>query len=371
MKKLNEQLVNSDDYFGSLKEKTIVCWGAGSKGRQTCQLLKEKGIYPVAFCDNNPKLKGEHINNVPIYSYDIIRKKYEKYCICITTTLNSALEISQMLKNLGEKNEVCFMANPFKAENKFLDTSEILDNFVDYEESYRALEDEKSRKIFVNFLNWKITGNQYLTYEETESDWLEFFDKEIIPSRDNYCYIDVGAYTGDTIVRFLALGSGKYNRIIAFEPDNNNFIRLNQMVENGRLERIMCVKQGLWSKKGELVFYMREGDGIYESSNFFRNVEVSLANSLSSDGKAEVVPVRTLDSYMNEIKNEEHILFKIDALASEGRIILGGIELIQKKKPVIVMEYGTHSEHISNIIPLIKRLRNDYKFYLRQKNHIL
>jgi len=362
-----EQLVNSDEYFGRLKEKIVICWGAGSKGKQTVQLLADKGIYPVAFCDNNPQLVGGHIKGIPIYNYDTIREKYKKYCICITATLYNAIEISKMLKLQGEINEIFFMANPFKAENKFLDTSEIIRNYKEYEESYKALEDEKSREIFISFLNWKITGNQYLTYEETDKDWIGFFDRELIPNRIDYCYLDVGAYTGDTIVRFLALENGKYNRIIAFEPDDNNFDRLNSLIENGGMERIMCLKQGLWSENGELVFYMRNGEETYESSNFFREVDVTLSNSLSGGGKAETVAVRTLDSYLDEIAEEEHILLKIDALASEGEIISGGMELIRKKKPVIIMEYGTHSEHISDMIPLIKGLRNDYKFFLRQK----
>lgn len=368
MRNFEEQLVNSDEYFENLKEKTIICWGAGSKGKQTVQLLADKGIYPVAFCDNNPRLVGEYINGIPIYNYEVIREKYKKYCICITATLGNAVEISKMLKLQGETNEISFMANPFKAENKFLDTSEVISNSKEYEESYRALEDEKSREIFINFLNWKITGNQYLTYGETETDWFGFFDREIIPKRNDYCYLDVGAYTGDTIVRFLALENGKYNRIIAFEPDDNNFDRLNSLIENGRIERIMCLKQGLWSENGELVFYMRNGEETYESSNFFRAVDVTLSNSLNGGGKAETVAVRTLDSYLDEIVDEEHILLKIDTLASEGEIIKGGLELIRKKKPVIIMEYGTHSEHISDMIPLMKGLRNDYKFFLRQKH---
>lgn len=33
MKKFDEMLINSDEYFGNLKEKTLICWGAGSKGK--------------------------------------------------------------------------------------------------------------------------------------------------------------------------------------------------------------------------------------------------------------------------------------------------------------------------------------------------
>lgn len=246
MKNLSEQLVNSDEYFERLKEKIVICWGSGSKGKQTSELLVEKGIYPVAFCDNNLQLVGKYINGVPIYNYEVIKEKYKKYCICITTTLNNAIEIYKTLQSQGETNEIYFIANPFKVENKFLHTSEIVKNYKEYESSYKALEDEKSRKIFVDFLNWKITGNQYLTYEETETDWLEFFDREIIPNKNDYCYLDVGGYTGDTIARFLALENGKYSRIIVFEPDDNNFERLNSFIVNGRLERITCLKQGLW-----------------------------------------------------------------------------------------------------------------------------
>lgn len=78
------------------------------------------------------------------------------------------------------------------------------------------------------------------------------------------------------------------------------------------------------------------------------------------------VKVRTLDSYLPMFQDNDAILLKIDALASEGWIIQGAEEFIKAKKPVIVMEYGTHSEQIGNIIPFLRSLRADYMFYLRQ-----
>lgn len=42
--------------------------------------------------------------------------------------------------------------------------------------------------------------------------------------------------------------------------------------------------------------------------------------------------------------------------------------MIRKKKPVIIMEYGTHSKYISGMIPLLRQLRPDYKFFLRQRS---
>lgn len=66
------------------------------------------------------------------------------------------------------------------------------------------------------------------------------------------------------------------------------------------------------------------------------------------------------------LQENNDILLKLDALASEGEILRGAEKIIKIKKPVIVMEYGTHSKYIANIIPFLKGLRYDYKFYLRQ-----
>lgn len=369
MKDLFSMLINSKEYFDGLKNKeNVVCWGAGSKGRQTLALLKEKGIGPVAFCDNNPGLAGEYIEDIPIMDYEAIKKKYERYCICITCTLSNALEIYDMLQNRGEHNDIYFVSNPFKAENKFLDISEMIQGKREYEESYNALFDEESKKLFVDFLNWKITGDLTIINKRTESSWLEFFDEKIIPQEEDYFYIDVGAYTGDSICRFLALTKGKYAGIMAFEPDDNNFEALKSLIVNGRLERIETIKEGLWSEEGEKVFYMRDGNGTYESANFFRNVTSTLCNRLLEEGggNSKTVTVKTLDSYLDKLGDKNRILLKIDALASEGAIIRGGRKLIKYKKPIIVMEYGTHSEYVASLIPDLRELRPDYKFYLRQ-----
>lgn len=376
MKNMFSELINDKKYFEELKDKeNIVCWGAGSKGRQTLGLLKERDIQPVAFCDNNPQLLGTYIDGIPVLNYADLKKKYENYCICITCVLRNAMEIYHMLQTEGEQNNICFLSNPFKAENKFLSTLEVEKCHKELEESYRLLADEESRQLFLDFLNWKITGDISIIYRNREENWLEVFDENIIPQKNDYYYIDVGAYTGDSICRFLALTQGKYERIIAFEPDENNCAALEALIENGRLERIEVIKKGLWSEEGEKVFYTRAENNVYESSNFFRdtNITLSKGKGIANEEKCqlETVTVKKLDSYIDKFEDEKeykNILLKIDALGSEGEILLGAQQLIRFKKPVIVMEYGTHSEHIADVLPFLNRLRPDYIFYLRQKH---
>lgn len=370
MSALLDKIIDSEEYFYNLKTKKIVCWGAGSKGRQTLELLREKGIEPIAFCDNNKDLQGKSMKGIPILNYDTIKNECSDYCICITCTYFNAMGIYNELKNSGGVlSDIYFISNPFKAEDKFLSTTEIREKIEEYEESYDALEDERSKEIFLSFLNWKITGDMRYTAENTEGNWLEFFDENIIPDRKDYCFIDVGGYTGDTICRFLAFVKGNYDRIIVFEPDDNNFAALKSLTENGRLERIEFYKSGLWSEECEKIFYTGES-GIYESSNFFRGVSVTLSNKLLNDmsGREQKIKVSTLDKMIQYDKISSRILLKIDALASEGPILLGAKKLIKETKPTIIMEYGTHSEYIGNVIPFLRSINGEYKFYLRQRN---
>ena len=101
MSALLDKIIDSEEYFYNLKTKKIVCWGAGSKGRQTLELLREKGIEPIAFCDNNKDLQGKSMKGIPILNYDTIKNECSDYCICITCTYSNAMGIYNELKNSG------------------------------------------------------------------------------------------------------------------------------------------------------------------------------------------------------------------------------------------------------------------------------
>ena len=41
-----------------------------------------------------------------------------------------------------------------------------------------------------------------------------FFDDKLIPVSDKHSYVDVGAYTGDTLLKFYAFSRGRYKKIM-------------------------------------------------------------------------------------------------------------------------------------------------------------
>lgn len=364
-----EKLIDTKEYFNQIRlENNVVCYGAGSKGIQSLHLLREMNIEPRFFIDSNKDKWGTKIEGVRVIGYEELKELESKYCILLTCVYTNACEIESFLRTQGEKNPMIFFANPFKAEEKLLLIEEVKNNEVKFKKSYELLSDKKSKEIMLDFLNWKMTGNQSFTYKYTEGDWKEFFYDEILPKNKKYTYVDVGAYTGDSIIRFLAFVEGCYDRIIAFEPDKSNFKAMKDSFNKLRLDnmKIEYKNEGLWSKNTELSFYSASDNQIYESSNFFADTD-SLIMSGRKNGNMqheEKVSVNKLDSYY--INTENKLLIKIDALASEGEILFGGGRTIKEQHPILIFEFGTHSAHIFDLIPFIYDLDNGYRFYLRQ-----
>ena len=354
--------------FEEWQGKNIVCYGAGSKGRQSIQILREHGIEPAVVCDGNSALWGQSCEGVIILGYDEMKKKFDDYTILLTCVWENALSILEFLQSRQESHPIVFFANPYKVETKVLSLDEVEKQRDALDESYRLLADDESRRLFVNFLRWKMTGDISATATRRNNSWLEVFDNNLIPRRPDYTYVDVGAYTGDTLIRFLAFSRGQYKKILCYEPDKTSFHELEKMVDRCRLYDVENYNIGLMSTGGEQTFFSPGNNTVYESSNFFRDVNVSIKNDLIEggvQGESHTVKISTLDECLADYRNDA-IFLKIDALASEGEIIYGASNVLAIASPVVVMEYGTHSEYMADTIPFMHRMNSKYKFYLRQ-----
>ena len=209
--KFSEKLTKQEDLLWNTinSDRAIIFWGCGNSMRIVKETLAEKGIVPTAFCDNNEKLIGTYIDNIPVLSYEQIKKYYTDYVIILTVAINNAIPIVEQLREQQEKHPIYHMEHPFKVENTFLEYQYLENHNDEFEAVYKALEDEESRNIFVQSINFKLSGNKLplLNYVDGEG----FFDEKLIPLSKHYSYMDVGAYTGDTLLRFYAFCGGKYD----------------------------------------------------------------------------------------------------------------------------------------------------------------
>ena len=367
--KFSEKLTKQEDLLWNTinSDRAIIFWGCGNSMRIVKETLAEKGIVPTAFCDNNEKLIGTYIDNIPVLSYEQIKKYYTDYVIILTVAINNAIPIVEQLREQQEKHPIYHMEHPFKVENTFLEYQYLENHNDEFEAVYKALEDEESRNIFVQSINFKLSGNKLplLNYVDGEG----FFDEKLIPLSKHYSYMDVGAYTGDTLLRFYAFCGGKYDKLYAVEPDTGNFNALQNLVKYGRISNVQLFHVGGWDLKGELTFYTiaNRNRKHFENSNFFKKMQDIVANSWEMSQKdfgTETISVDTVDNLLQGAKCD---IIKINALGADYQVLMGCRETIKQYKPSIVGEFGTQSEYLVEQLNEMLRVNPNYKLYLRQK----
>lgn len=370
---MKELFANPKDYFDNIrKHKNIIMFGAGSKAQQVIKLLENLKIFPCEICDNSEALQGEKfMGKYVIKSHKEIREKYESYCILITTTITNAMSIYDSLEKAGEKHPIYHVCNFFKVDEEFLKYEDVI-NDEKYKKIYDLLEDETSKNIFVKNVNAKMTGNGLPLHDEMCGE--SFFDEVLLRRTKTDVYVDVGAYTGDTLLQFLQFCRGKYQKVYAMEPDQGNYLSLQKFINFGAIKNIEAFNMGGWNEAGEKEFFSTSNNENvnYDSPNLFQNISKTLANSeagmCQKENSVAVSYKVKLDSVDHIVKDSNASIIKINALAADMPILEGCKETILRAKPVIVMEYGVRPSYMTEEPIWLDALNVGYKIFMRQKN---
>ena len=228
---------------------------------------------------------------------------------------------------------------PLFIKNKFFKENE--DNF---QRAYDMLSDDKSKDDYLDILRFKLSGNvKYLL--KTHSDKMKLYEDVLILS-DNESIIDLGAYDGDTIREFLTVTDGKYKNIIALEPDEKNFRKLERKTEE--LTNLTRLNMGAWDKEETMYFAKKSG-----------------RNSRLEDGG---VPVHF--NSVDNIADSEVTFIKMDIEGAELKALDGAKNTVAKYKPKLYVCAYHRNEDMFALAFKIKELYESYKLYFRQHPYI-
>ncbi|MDE7281655.1 MAG: FkbM family methyltransferase, partial [Ruminiclostridium sp.] len=216
---------------------------------------------------------------------------------------------------------------------------------------YKLLADEKSREVFDSLVNYKISGNiNYLKECETDED--EAFS--LLDIGFNETYVDLGAYNGDTIDKFLRITGKRFNEIYAVEPDFRNFgrmVRRNYALGRGIFHPINAAA---WSENTELEFRRSGGRNSSVSTKYGRGTIVKV-NGISTDAMlGEKIPT----------------LIKLDVEGCEREALEGARKSISQHKPKLILSAYHRTEDLLELPLLIREMNSGYKLYLRHHPYI-
>lgn len=332
---------------------SVIIFGAGVGGRQLFDFLVENNLQHKvgAFSDNNTlkfynSFRG--VNIIPPYE---LYKKYPFSTIIIASS--AYLQIKAQLLREGYSDNKIVLFNFAFSDLKYSDKDYIYDNICDFEKAFMLLEDDKSRDIFINILNYKISKlDKYLVelQKVVDDEVYQYFDFDLYHPSDNEIIVDVGAFTGDTLDCFVNKHKCKYKKYICFEADPNTYLELKKNINQNGWLNIEAYNIGLWNKKGILKLSV-ENSG----SSGIAEIEDKNLRSIHAD---------TLD---NILIDGSVTLIKMDIEGAEFNALCGMQETIIKNKPILAISvYHKRDDYFKLLGYIDALLPGEYKYYFRQ-----
>lgn len=320
----------------------IVLFGAAEYGKIICDYLLEHDIRPLCYSDNSIEKIGKTWNGLDIISPSEINKKQ-----FVIITCNAFREITSQLTGYGlQKDQIFFfdvkwLTHP-NGKGKF-----ILEHIDDFENAHNYLADEKSRQVFQNLLNYKLT---YKTeYVRAVADEGQYFDSELVKLSKETVFIDAGSYTGDTLKEFVKFTRGAYGKIICLEPVKANVEMIKKAVNENGYHDVDVFEVGASDDVKTLYFDGKNG--------------MSARPSEIGDVKVEC---DSIDHICSKNAYERIDFIKMDIEGSEYDALIGAENIIKKQHPLLAICVYHKEDDFYKIPNLIKKIYPEYKIYFRQ-----
>lgn len=224
-------------------------------------------------------------------------------------------------------------------------TETFLHHMDDFVWLYDHLCDYRSRKTLYSILNnWY--QYDFITATETQERMFEdYFDLDLVKCNKDEVVVDLGAYTGDTVLSYIQnYGEDCYKKIYCYEITPSTFKTLQENVK--KYKNIECRLKGVGDQKGKMKLVDHKPD--------------FSANTLSSDEAGNVI-MTTLDADIEE----KITLIKADIEGFEQKAILGSKKHIEKEHPKLLISVYHNNEDLWKIPKMIHEIYPGYQFYLR------
>ena len=318
-------------------EKPIVLYGMGNGADKIIKVLDNYGIKFDGVFASDGFVRDKLFHGHKISSYADLKQKFGNMVVLLCFG-SERPEVIANVKRIAAEQELYAPEVPVIEGGLF--TKEYYEqNKAEFQWVYEHLADDISRKTFINTIKYKISGKiDYLFDCEVSKD--ESYDTFLKLSK-NESFLDLGAYTGDTVADFVGRVE-EYDSIIACEPDKKSYKKLCLNTE--RLKNITNINAAVSDSDKKAFFGMRGG-----------------RNSGVSDGKTEI-DFLTVDTILEE-KNITYI--KMDVEGEELRVIKGAEATIKQSKPKMLISCYHRTEDLITIPKAIYNIRCDYKIYMR------
>lgn len=316
--------------------KTICLYGTGNFYENYVQQM---GKYDYV-CDSNPEKWGKMYNGKECISP---KQLSELDSVVVFVMLGNYKEV---IEELRQRHIECYFFGDLHLNiyNEHYPVSWFEKNRQEMLDALDLFEDDLSKEIYVNAICNRIAP-QYArkTFHEMEQKG-EYFGTGIFDVGEDECYVDVGAYDGDSIRAFLETVKGKFEQIYGFELDLKNYSVMACDPNISGDNRIRLYNMGIsCEEKGVGVVSAGYGSHIVESES--QSVRLGCLDTILQDKRVTLI--------------------KMDIEGAEMDALKGAQKMISMQHPKLAISVYHKLDDMWKIPQYIKELCSDYKLSLR------
>jgi len=337
-----------------LTSRNIVLYGSGKFGQYIARGLRKTPVTPATFVDANESRQGTECCGLPVLSPLEAISRYGESHIFVVTVWRNYLKLEKQLKTSGARHVRPFLPFLWRHAEALLPyynhdlPSRMLSQKRHIYEAFDLFEEEHSRREFLFQLQWM------LSLEAAEIPPCsplneQYFPSDIFSPSRTEVLIDAGAFDGDTIQEFLFRTQNQFDKILAFEPDPDNWRLLNSFVATlptHLREKIRLYPVGLGARREVLRF----------------DASGSVSSAISASGGTEI-QVMSLDEILQDVSPT---YIKMDIEGAELDALAGGATIIARSRPKLAACVYHKQSHLWEIPIQFKRLSRHYRLYLRR-----
>lgn len=327
-------------YIERLKNtpKPIFIYGMGDGCLKVLKIFEEYNIPCAGIFASDEFVRDKIFCGHRIHKLSEIEAVVDDF-ICVLAFGAGYSELIEKIDLLDSRHELIVPDMPVIGNGLF--TKEyMLTHFDELERVYKLLADEQSKRVYENVVAFKITGDIKLL-KACETTPTEAYENILKPGKEEI-YVDLGAYTGDTVRELLEHTNSKYEKIYAVEPNKRNFRKLSEYALD--MPNVTLVHAAVWNEDTELIFSKGGGRMPHLSDSGIVTPAVCV-DSLLDGGKCTYI--------------------KMDVEGAEARAIEGAKATIASCMPKLNIALYHRTEDIFSLPLMINSLCPEYKFYIR------
>lgn len=337
MKKYIESLPDLWDTLSNTA-KPIVLYGMGNGADKIIDELNEHNIKLSGMFASDDFVRGQSFHGFTVCKYSDLLEKYNEMTVLVSFG-TSRQEILDRIYSIADEQEL-YAPDVAVIGGGLFNKKYALENIDRINFIYSKLCDETSKNTFKSIISYKITGNiSYLKNCESNDCPVQLNENEI--------FMDIGAYTGDTVEQFVNCVGGGYDKIYAIEPDSKNYSKL--VKNTSHLDNIVHLNLCINDKCEKLGFCQNGG-----------------RNSGVGKSKTEI----DANSIDNILQGAAATYIKMDVEGQEEKAINGAVYTIAKFKPKMKIAVYHRFNDIIKLPEKVLEINSDYSLFMRHCPYI-